>query len=123
VALHRAAIRWPRAAFTFVGVDPEWRSDADRAAAVAGERANAARLWARDPYACADGGLRAKRRTRNAGRRRGYVLDGVEGSVKLLLRWCGDGGARGEVFGEHRLPWDREVVGEGDGQARTTDGR
>lgn len=107
VELHRAAIRWPLERFTFVGIDPPWDSGREMKAVMEGERANAASLWERDPYACAqESGLRAKRRGRNMGRRRGYVLEGVERSVRDLVGWCREGGGRGKVFGK-RLPWDQ----------------
>ncbi|KAI5851819.1 hypothetical protein BZA05DRAFT_337725 [Tricharina praecox] len=118
VDLHRAAIGWPGARFEFVGVDPEWtgvEGERERELVEQGEWRNARRLWERDPYACGIGGeeeeggvrggeLREKRRGRNAGRRRGYVLDGVDASVKRLLGWCSEGGSEGRMFDE-RLPW------------------
>ncbi|KAA8903027.1 hypothetical protein FN846DRAFT_899374 [Sphaerosporella brunnea] len=101
VELHRHAIRFPRTRFEFVGIDPTWDKEEENVRN--GELENAVKLWREDLYACnVEGGLRSKRRGRNAGRRKWTYGLSVETSVKELLRWCEKGG--GEVFAG-RLPW------------------
>ena len=65
VELHRAALRFPRSRFAYVGVDPpNLGLDVLR-----GELSHSAKPFERDPYGCAQPELRAKRSGRNPFRR------------------------------------------------------
>jgi hypothetical protein len=104
--LHRAAIGWPAERFDFVGIDPEWKEEKEKEEVTKGEYENAVKLWTDDPYACRNDGLRAKRRARNAGRRRWAYESSVDGAVAELLGWCRKEGKNGAMF-EGRLPWSK----------------
>ncbi|GJE91972.1 hypothetical protein PsYK624_081240 [Phanerochaete sordida] len=100
--LHRAALRWPEARFTYVGVDPEGE---DMTAARNGERENGFLPYAQDVYGCHDF-LLAKRRSRNVAKRfHSYFSSAPE--LAGLLNWCPgphDGGQTALYPGP--LPWD-----------------
>lgn len=115
--LHRAALRFPPAAFSVIGMDPgEGGARAGAAggggvpadgmaAALAGEATTAAAIAA-DPYACGRAGLRAKRAGRNPYVRYHPYPQGCE-ALDGLFRHCG-----ARVYAGP-LPWDAGGMGGG----------
>lgn len=99
--LHRAALRFPADAFTYVGLHPGGRFD--HAAAAAGERTSALEPYMSDPYGCTpDGPLATKRAERDPFHRTPpYSLACPE--MRELLAWCGTDVYPGD------LPWSTAV--------------
>eukprot|EP00439_Symbiodinium_sp_Y106_P082653 s538_g22.t1 len=101
--LHRGALRFPSARFSYIGIQPPLGSRFDLAKAESGER-EAAKLFQSDPYGCHSQTLVEKRHARNPFQRTTpYLLSCPE--LKPLLQWCGPDIFRGA------LPWglaDRE---------------
>lgn len=98
--LHRAAIRFPRSRFRYLGVPPVKGSRFDLASAELGERRNALRQFEVDPYGCHSPEIAAKRVARNPFRRTNpYPLACPE--LSDILAWCGD------HFFSGPLPWSK----------------
>lgn len=96
--LHRSALRFPKAGFAFLGLQPPVWSRFDLVEAERGEKENAARSFEEDPYGCHTPALVAKRQMRNPFRRTTpYPLSC--GDIRPLLDWCGPA-----VFPDS-LPW------------------
>lgn len=84
LTLHRAALRFPRAAFRFVGVDPPRVA----LSTLKAEVEYSVKPFELDPYGCADSVLREKRSRRDPFRRGvPYVASCPE--LRGLLRYCG----------------------------------
>ncbi|KAF9268771.1 hypothetical protein L218DRAFT_917815 [Marasmius fiardii PR-910] len=97
--LHRAAIRWPRERFRYVGVD--LGKDEDAVVAEMGENLNGFLPYSRDLYGC-HSELLSKRKARNAfSRFHPYHTSSPE--LRQLMDWCpGDA----TVLFPGTLPWD-----------------
>lgn len=105
--LHRLAIRFPAAAFSYFGLKPQ-SENFDHHKAVQGEK-EALRAFEEDMYACHAESLRVKREKRNPFHRTiPYALSNPE--LADLLSWCGP-----EVYAAP-LPWSPslpvDAVGE-----------
>jgi hypothetical protein len=101
--VHRAAIRFPLASFSYSGIDPPEMADPTRKfKLLQGERTKSVQPFLKDPYGCAkDGPLYAKRVERNPFRRQ-HAYELVCPELIPLLRWCETTIFPGE------LPWSRE---------------
>mmetsp|Transcript_24576 Transcript_24576/g.55941 ORF Transcript_24576/g.55941 Transcript_24576/m.55941 type:complete len:176 (-) Transcript_24576:782-1309(-) len=97
--LHRSAVRYPRKAFDFEGIDPPGLSPS----VLAGERAHSARPFTHDPYGCLEQGLRAKRRARNPFRRSISYPEGCP-EIADLIHHCSKALYTGP------LPWASGVL-------------
>lgn len=84
---HREALRWPRAAFQFVGVDPERSVNITEAAE--GETKNSLIPFMQDPYGCAQWGgeLTEKRATRDPFKRGIPYMSSCK-ILKPFLKYC-----------------------------------
>jgi hypothetical protein len=91
--LHRAALRWPKAHFEFVGIDPP----GSRTALLGGEAQHSTNPFKGDPYGCSDAQLRAKRVARNPFRR-SMASNGCPEMRPLLLH------CKASLF-DGALPW------------------
>ncbi|KAF8637975.1 hypothetical protein AX16_010607 [Volvariella volvacea WC 439] len=103
VDLHRAAIRWPKNAFDYIGVDPNEDAGHD---AQTGERQNGYLPYTQDLYGC-HSVLLNKRRQRNVHKRfHSYYTSCPE--LQHLLDWCPDttDATALQVF-NGKLPWVR----------------
>ncbi|PCH43583.1 hypothetical protein WOLCODRAFT_103794 [Wolfiporia cocos MD-104 SS10] len=100
--LHRAALRWPRARFHYVGIDAEGE---EHKKALEGERLNGYIPYTLDTYGCHDL-LRSKRRTRNPFiRYHSYYTSSSE--LAALFDWCpGDRTGGQTTTFDGPLPWD-----------------
>ena len=98
VELHRAALRFPRAAFTYVGIDPPGLP----LDVLAGELAHSSKPFERDPYGCAEAELRRKRATRDPFRRGARYAEGCP-AMAPLLEHCEPSTFRGP------LPWSARL--------------
>lgn len=100
-AVHRAALRFPRDAFRFVGVDSAASPFLQRLPSLAKWEAKASiGPFRKDPYGCHSALLRRKRVQRNPFMRTApYALTCPE--MSDLLAFCGK-----SFFPEGRLPWD-----------------
>lgn len=100
--LHRVALRFPRAQFDFVGLQPPFGSRFNVERAKEGERLNAASLFEVDPYGCNSPTLAFKREERNPFRRIApYPLSCP--AMRDLLAWCGPHKFLGQ------LPWSEST--------------
>lgn len=105
VELHRAALRLPRSAFRYIGIDPPNLG----LEVLRGELAHSGKPFERDPYGCAESGLRAKRASRNPFGRQGHLGYGASCSeLRGLLQYCADTRYQGE------LPWSRTLGDDDD---------
>ncbi|KAJ6593636.1 hypothetical protein B0H19DRAFT_1215610 [Mycena capillaripes] len=96
VELHRAAIRWPEARFTYIGID----MDGDNSQARQGERQNGYLPYLSDLYGCHTF-LAKKRRDRNYDARYPpYYLSSPQ--LQPLLGWCPS--VHTQLFSD-QLPW------------------
>ncbi|CAE7887217.1 unnamed protein product, partial [Symbiodinium microadriaticum] len=102
--LHRGALRFPSARFSYIGIQPPPGSRFDVVKAESGEH-EAAKLFQSDPYGCHSQTLVEKRRARNPFQRTTpYLLSCPE--LKALLQWCGPDIFRGA------LPWGSQTEPE-----------
>ena len=107
VELHRAALRFPRSRFTYLGIDPPGLGlDVLR-----GELAHSAKPFERDPYGCAEAELQRKRAGRNPFRRHIAYEEGCP-ELTSLLEHCGPGRFAGP------LPWSQTLGDDEDGSTR-----
>ncbi|CAE7478516.1 unnamed protein product [Symbiodinium natans] len=95
--LHRGALRFLGARFSYIGIQPPAGSRFDLVKAEAGEQ-EAAKLFQSDPYGCHSQVLVEKRQARNPFQRTTpYLLSCPE--IRPLLEWCGP-----DIF-PGSLPW------------------
>jgi len=101
--LHRAALRWPRTRFHYIGIDAEGD---EKIKAQEGERLNGYLPYTLDTYGCHDL-LLSKRRSRNPFTRfHSYYTSAPE--LAVLFDWC-PGPSKGDqttIF-DGPLPWDK----------------
>ena len=104
--LHRAALRYPRSTFAYVGLDPRGLSNE----VLRGELTHSSKPFERDPYGCAQPELRTKRLGRNPFRRGGGTASYAQScpALRELLLHCETAVYRG------RLPWSERVGDEED---------
>lgn len=96
--MHRRALRWPLARFTYAGVDP---AGGVSKAVRDGELLNSAALFEHDPYGCLDPHLTRKREQRNPFHDvSGYPKECPE--LEELFEYCSDALFPGA------LPWEVE---------------
>ena len=94
--IHRAALKYPYASFTYIGIDDE----GETGQSYIGEKLNGLQPYTADVYGC-KGTLLAKRRQRNPHRRiHPYFTSNNE--LRGLLEYCPDEGTR--IF-PGKLPW------------------
>ncbi|KAL4244421.1 hypothetical protein ABKN59_010186 [Abortiporus biennis] len=100
--LHRAAIRWPRQKFHYVGIDAEGE---ELVLASEGEKQNGYLPYSKDIYGCHEF-LQSKRKSRNPFvRYHSYYTSAPE--LGPLLNWCPGSDVGGETTVFHGpLPWD-----------------
>ncbi len=97
-SLHRAALRWPRDRFHYVGIDVSEKPMP--VAAYRGEARNSVAHFTTDPYGCKEGGvLLAKKAKRNPFHRSIPYSEGCP-EMSSLLRYCGT------TIYSGSLPWD-----------------
>ncbi|KAK9469269.1 hypothetical protein V1512DRAFT_255866 [Lipomyces arxii] len=97
--LHRAAIRFPRNSFKFVGINPPGEPPLQQ------ERENAVLPFLADPYGCVQPLLISKRVVRNPFRRHAPYLDSCP-ELYGLLTYCS---SNGNIY-EGSLPWDEKTL-------------
>ncbi|KAK9370695.1 hypothetical protein V1509DRAFT_616560 [Lipomyces kononenkoae] len=93
--LHRAALRYPKSSFKFMGIDPPGEPPSQA------ERVNAVEPFQRDPYACSHPLLLEKKIARNPFRRRAPYIDSCP-QLYGLFTYC----TLNDTFYEGPLPWD-----------------
>lgn len=98
VDLHRAAIRWPRDRFEYIGIDAE---DEENIGAHQGELENGYNPYSKDLYGC-HSFLTSKRRQRNP-HFRFHPYHSSNPRLSTLFNWCPDGSLA--IF-SGGLPWD-----------------
>lgn len=97
---HRAALRYPRDHFQYLGVDPDSSSRFNLLKAAKGEKENSIIPYGRDPYGCQDPVLVEKRLERNPFHRAdAYHLSCQE--LVGLLDYCSS-----KLY-PFSLPWDK----------------
>jgi len=104
--VHRAALRFPKEDFSFLGVVPQ-STKFDLQKATEGESQNALTPYLSDPYGCNTDALSEKRKERNPFfRQPPYLLSCPE--IAPLLQWCGP-----QIY-QGYLPWSSpSFVGDG----------
>lgn len=104
--LHRAAVRFPLAAFAYEGIDPPEMQDPTRKfKLIQGEQTKSVQPFQQDPYGCMkDGPLYAKKLERNPFRRH-HSYELVCPELVPLLRWC-----QGPTLFPGDLPWDSKAA-------------
>lgn len=98
--VHRRALRFPSARFTFTGVDPPGAGGGMRGGFYAKERTDTLAPFSRDPYACKEKVLKEKRMRRNPSLAYHPYPGGCE-EIAPLFTYCGHHVYPGP------LPWDR----------------
>ncbi|KAK4050823.1 hypothetical protein OIV83_003245 [Microbotryomycetes sp. JL201] len=96
--VHRAALRWPKSKFTYIGIDNDHDVEAD----YEGERKYGLEPWIKDLYGC-HAGLLQKRRKRNL-YRRFHPYHSSAPELSGLLEYCP---MVNELY-DGPLPWPRD---------------